>query len=114
MKGSTTKDFVASIAAGILSINKELGKIKDSAVKVGLPLKKVSKIINRQGDSCNSKAEMLSHGGNVMSGEVENDISSEVESAPTSVEVTKFFVFLPFITKKLSLVFKSNKILFII
>ena len=66
-------------------------------------MKKVSRIIHRQVDSCNSKAEMLSHGGNVMSGEVENDISSEVESAPTSVEVTKFFVFLPFITKKLSL-----------
>ena len=82
-----------------IDLNKELGKIKDSAVKVGLPLKKVSKIINRQVDSCNSKAKMLSQG--------DNEISAEVESIPASVDATKSFVLLPFISKKLSLKVKK-------
>ena len=42
---------------------------------------------------------MLSHGDNLMWGKVENDMSSEVESVPASVDTTKSFVSLPFITK---------------
>ena len=45
---------------------------------------------------------MLSPGDDVMSDEVENDTSSQAESAPASVDAKKSFVLLPFITKKLS------------
>ena len=51
---------------------------------------------------------MFSHGDDVVSDEVENDMSSEVESAPASVDATKSYVLLPFITKKI--VFKSKKV----
>ena len=40
-----------SFTDGSICLNNELDKIKNSAVKVGLPLKKVVKIINRQVES---------------------------------------------------------------
>ena len=69
----------------------------------------MSRNINRQLDFCNSKAEMLNHGDNGMSGELENGVLSMVESAPhpASVDATKSFVWLPFITQKLSLKVKK-------
>ena len=50
-----------------VDLNEELGKIKDSAVKFGLPLIKVSRIVNEQVDSVNSKAKILSHDDNEIS-----------------------------------------------
>merc|ERR1711867_385478 len=76
-------------------LNNDLDKIKNSAVKVGLPLKKVVKIINRQVESHRSKTELLGSGDNMS--------TNEVEITSASADVQNSFVLLPFINKKLSL-----------
>ena len=80
-------------------LNNELDKIKNSAVKVGLPLKKVVKIINRQVESHRSKTDLLGSGDNMS--------TNEVEIASASADVQNSFVLLPFINKKLSLKVKN-------
>ena len=45
---------------------------------------------------------MLSHSDKVMSSKAEIDMAREVEGDPASFDAIKYFVLLPFITKKLS------------